>query len=161
MRSRKIRIMRAAAARGLCSFGLSMARVTEIPAADVPRHPCLQCGACCAHFRVSFYWAEADDASQAGVPSALTRPVSRHLRAMLGTDQAQPRCIALKGEVGVSTQCDIYPLRSSTCRDFEASYEYGRPNPHCDSARTRWGLAPLAPQDWENPDCEPPQPIAA
>lgn len=21
---------------------------------------CLRCGACCAHFRVSFYWAEAE-----------------------------------------------------------------------------------------------------
>jgi hypothetical protein len=25
-------------------------------------NPCVSCGACCAHFRVSFYWAEADDA---------------------------------------------------------------------------------------------------
>ena len=24
-------------------------------------NPCVTCGACCAHFRVSFYWAEADD----------------------------------------------------------------------------------------------------
>ena len=23
-------------------------------------HPCLTCGACCAHFRVSFHWSEAD-----------------------------------------------------------------------------------------------------
>ncbi|THB82127.1 YkgJ family cysteine cluster protein, partial [Pantoea allii] len=21
-------------------------------------NPCVSCGACCAHFRVSFYWAE-------------------------------------------------------------------------------------------------------
>ncbi|HBP8873638.1 TPA: YkgJ family cysteine cluster protein, partial [Escherichia coli] len=25
-------------------------------------NPCMRCGACCAFFRVSFYWAEADDA---------------------------------------------------------------------------------------------------
>ncbi|WP_142908916.1 CxxCxxCC domain-containing protein, partial [Klebsiella pneumoniae] len=23
-------------------------------------NPCMTCGACCAFFRVSFYWAEAD-----------------------------------------------------------------------------------------------------
>ncbi|RBD09468.1 YkgJ family cysteine cluster protein, partial [Xanthomonas oryzae pv. oryzae] len=25
-------------------------------------HPCLTCGACCAYFRVSFHWSEADPA---------------------------------------------------------------------------------------------------
>lgn len=138
-----------------------MALVTVVPAAEGPRHPCLQCGACCAHFRVSFYWAEADDASPGGVPAVLTRPLTPHLRAMRGTDQAQPRCVALRGEVGVSTLCDIHPLRSSTCRDFEASYERGHANPHCDAARARWCLPPLGPQDWQDPDYEPPQPIAA
>lgn len=24
-------------------------------------NPCLDCGICCTHFRISFYWAEADD----------------------------------------------------------------------------------------------------
>ena len=33
---------------------------------------CQPCGACCAHFRVSFYWAEADDAPGGFVPAALT-----------------------------------------------------------------------------------------
>ncbi|MLR39642.1 YkgJ family cysteine cluster protein, partial [Salmonella enterica subsp. enterica] len=23
-------------------------------------NPCMTCGACCAYFRVSFYWAEGD-----------------------------------------------------------------------------------------------------
>ena len=38
-------------------------------------NPCMTCGACCAYFRVSFYWAEADDAG-GPVPSALTEPLT-------------------------------------------------------------------------------------
>lgn len=38
-------------------------------------NPCMSCGACCAYFRVSFYWAEADDAG-GSVPAQLTEPVT-------------------------------------------------------------------------------------
>lgn len=38
-------------------------------------NPCMTCGACCACFRVSFYWAEGDDAS-GRVPASLTEPVT-------------------------------------------------------------------------------------
>ncbi|ENJ4382725.1 YkgJ family cysteine cluster protein, partial [Salmonella enterica] len=38
-------------------------------------NPCMTCGACCAYFRVSFYWAEGDDAS-GRVPASLTEPVT-------------------------------------------------------------------------------------
>ncbi|EKJ0223351.1 YkgJ family cysteine cluster protein, partial [Escherichia coli] len=27
-------------------------------------NPCMACGACCAFFRVSFYWAKVDDAGE-------------------------------------------------------------------------------------------------
>lgn len=91
----------------------------------------------------------------------MTRQLSPHLRVMRGTEGAQTRCVALSGEVGQRTHCGIYPLRSSTCRQFGASYEQGEPNTQCDAARARWGLAALGPQDWREPDCEPPQPIAA
>ncbi len=26
-----------------------------------PENPCINCGACCAYFRVSFYWAESTE----------------------------------------------------------------------------------------------------
>lgn len=33
--------------------------------------PCLDCGACCATFRVSFYWTEADASLGGTVPEEL------------------------------------------------------------------------------------------
>ena len=61
-------------------------------ARDPAAHPCLRCGACCAHFRASFYWAEADDAGPGGVPVALTRQLTPHRRVMIGTEGPAPRC---------------------------------------------------------------------
>ena len=66
---------------------------------------CQQCGACCAYFRVSFYWAEGDDAPGGTVPAHLT--------------QAKPaRCVALTGEIGQRVGCSIYAQRSSTCQEL-------------------------------------------
>jgi Fe-S-cluster containining protein len=64
---------------------------------------------------------------------------------MLGTDCKSPRCTALEGEVGESVSCLIYPQRSSTCRQFEASWVDGQHNPECDIARAAFGLAALDP----------------
>lgn len=112
------------------------------------RNPCLRCGACCAHYRVSFYWAEADDASPGGVPVALTERLNAHRCAMRGTQKSQPRCIALEGRIGEAVQCRIHPQRPSPCREFEASWAAGEAQPRCDDARQRWALPPLTPADW-------------
>jgi len=80
---------------------------------------CQRCGACCASFRVSFYWAEADDAPGGTVPAALTRPVNAHLRCMQGTEAHPVRCVALVGAVGQAVGCSIYAQRSSTCREVQ------------------------------------------
>jgi uncharacterized protein len=77
---------------------------------------CQRCGACCAVFRVSFYWAEADDAPGGTVPVALTRPVGTLHRCMAGTETRPVRCIALRGDIGRDVGCSIYAQRSSTCR---------------------------------------------
>ncbi|MDT3720507.1 YkgJ family cysteine cluster protein [Pseudomonas oryzihabitans] len=107
-------------------------------------NPCLSCGACCAHFRVSFYWGECQSAGGL-VPDNLTVAVTRHLAAMLGTEQKPTRCTALLGEIGCGTRCTIYENRSSTCREFTAAWENGEPNPNCDAARAAYGLPPLTP----------------
>lgn len=78
---------------------------------------CQRCGACCAFFRVSFYWAEADDVSEGTVPSDLTEPVGPFHRCMRGTATSPVRCVALRGEVGQGVGCAIYDRRSSTCRE--------------------------------------------
>ena len=78
---------------------------------------CQSCGACCAAFRVSFYWAEADDAPGGHVPVTLTEELTPHLRCMRGTHSRAPRCVALDGEVGGAVACRIYPQRPSPCRE--------------------------------------------
>ena len=108
-------------------------------------HPCLSCGACCANFRVSFYWGECRSAGGT-VSDQWVEQIAPHHVAMRGTTGKPVRCIALQGEVGCGTRCSMYEQRSSTCREFTASWEDGQHNPHCDAARAAYGLPPLTPQ---------------
>ncbi|RUO34174.1 YkgJ family cysteine cluster protein [Aliidiomarina sanyensis] len=106
-------------------------------------NPCVTCGACCASFRVSFYWAEGDDAPQGFVPHQLTEQVNSFYRCMQGTNNSAPRCTALQGEIGAAVGCSIYANRPTPCREFDANVDGS--NPRCDQARARWGLGPLIP----------------
>lgn len=115
-------------------------------------NPCLSCGACCAYYRASFYWAEGDDAPSGTVPVEKTEPMGPFRRFMIGTANPMSRCICLQGEIGNTVFCDIYDLRASVCRDFEASWINGIQNDRCDRARKAWGLAPLEPDSHTNPD---------
>jgi uncharacterized protein len=94
--------------------------------------PCLSCGACCATYRVSFYWAES-----LGPLEPWTERVTPHLAGMVGTSRVPPRCAALQGVVGDSAFCSVYPYRPSPCRELELGDE------RCDRARTRHGLDPV------------------
>ena len=123
-------------------------------------NPCIACGACCAFFRVSFYWMEIEGASGGTVPEALTERVNRHHLCMRGTGGANPRCVALQGEVGKHVYCSIYSQRSSTCREFSMAWEAGQPNDMCDRARAAWGMPPLVPPQPVEPD-QPSTPRAA
>lgn len=98
---------------------------------------CQSCGACCAKFRVSFYWGETDAHPGGTVPQRMVIPISPHLVAMRGTEHRPSRCSALEGEVGQQVGCAIYPLRSSTCREFEAGTSA------CNAARAHYGLAEI------------------
>jgi len=111
-------------------------------------HPCLTCGACCAYFRVGFHWSEAEPAFGGRVPAELTEPLRSHERAMRGTSQSTPRCIALDAEIGVRSRCSIHPMRPSVCAAVTASWEYGQASPQCDKARIAHGLPALTPDDW-------------
>jgi Fe-S-cluster containining protein len=121
------------------------------------KHPCLSCGACCAFFRVSFYWREAE-AGAHSVPLHLTEDYSSLQRNMRGTNGKKPRCVALGGKVGERVGCTIYESRPSPCRAFQASYENGEQNGRCDCARAQHGLKPLQPVDW--PELRRPPAIA-
>lgn len=92
---------------------------------------CRDCGACCASFRVSFYWAEADTY---GLPEALVEKVAPLYVCMAGTNAASPRCRALQGEVGSGVRCTVYIHRPSPCRELQVG------DAQCTRARPRHGL---------------------
>ena len=115
-------------------------------------HPCLTCGACCAFFRVSFHWSEADPALGGQVPFELTEPLRTHERAMRGTSEKAPRCIALDADIGRYSRCTIHDRRPSVCALVPASYEFGTASAQCDKARLAHGLPLLAPADWIDVD---------
>ena len=106
---------------------------------SIPLNPCLTCGACCAYFRASFYWAEAAPEAGGTVPPGLTEPLNFHRVAMRGTSGSRPYCIALSGTIGERVHCTIYPQRASVCREFPYAWENGEANERCDRARAAWG----------------------
>ena len=107
-------------------------------------NPCLDCGACCGYFRVSFFWGECQSAGGV-VPDDLVVQINPTRVAMIGTDAKPCRCVSLEGEIGKEVACTIYANRSSPCREFEASWEGGVHNPSCDDARAAYGLPRLPP----------------
>jgi Fe-S-cluster containining protein len=111
-------------------------------------HPCLTCGACCAHYRVAFHWLESDAATPGGVPAGMAETLDAHRLCMRGTHAAPIRCIALDADIGRSSRCTIHPRRPSVCRDVAASWESGVASTQCDRARMAHGLRPLVPGDW-------------
>lgn len=101
---------------------------------------CQSCGACCAAFRVDFHPAELAGEAFAwheGVDRSKTVPVTVNIVRMAGTDDAEPRCVALAGEIGQAVACTIYESRPSPCREFDTSHAA------CNRARQRHGLPPL------------------
>ncbi|MBV8380295.1 MAG: YkgJ family cysteine cluster protein [Paucibacter sp.] len=105
-------------------------------------NPCLDCGACCASFRVDFAVDELQ--SEGGcVPDGLAVPLTSHLARMRGTDHAQPRCAALVGQIGVRASCGIYEWRPAPCREFGLRAPLGLGDDACTRARARHGLPPL------------------
>ena len=107
-------------------------------------HPCLECGACCATWAVQFDRIEVTRALRPHVVPAAT---SRHV-ILAGTEGDQPRCAALKGQIGTRVRCTLYDKRPSPCHEVQASLQDGHRDITCDEARTRHGLPLLRPSDW-------------
>lgn len=119
-------------------------------------NPCLSCGACCAYYRVAFYWAEAEPFLGGSVPPELTVPLDPHRLAMRGTAYHPPRCAALQGEVGSEVLCTLYRSRPSPCRELQPSWRDSQAVEQCDRARAAHDLAPLEPEDHLDPDAPRP-----
>jgi uncharacterized protein len=99
-------------------------------------HPCLECGACCASFRVDFATSELE-ANGGRVPDGLAVEVTSFTCRMRGTDHASPRCAALVGKIGERASCAIYEWRPSPCHELDVGSDA------CQRARARQGLLEL------------------
>jgi Fe-S-cluster containining protein len=111
-----------------------------------PQEICQHCGACCATFRVSFYWSEADPSAGGNVPADLTDSLYPYRCCMKTDGPASHRCVALDGKIGSEVHCHIYSNRPSPCRDFgfdESGRVVQEDINRCNSARERFGLPPL------------------
>ena len=102
--------------------------------ADPATFDCMSCGACCASFRVSFYFAEAE---ANGLSPSLTERLNDRFSCMAGTNSGAPRCQALAGVVGESAVCTVYAQRPSPCREVQPG------DAQCLNARAKHGLRPL------------------
>lgn len=118
----------------------------DMPSDD--NNPCLNCGACCSHYRISFFSGEIDTQPMGFVPEALVSDyeVKPLVACMKGTETGNGRCIALTGTIGKSIGCSIYENRPTPCREFPVWMEDGSPNPKCQTLRTKIGIAPLTRQ---------------
>ena len=102
--------------------------LSQLPTTDA----CLSCGACCSYFRVSFYWAEGID-----MPEDYVEALTPVYSCMKGTNQANPRCIALQGEVGKQVSCGMYEQRSSSCKEVQIA------DAQCNKARIAHKMIPF------------------
>ncbi len=119
-------------------------------------NPCLSCGACCAHFRVSFYCGEVAGEGGGTVPAEFVSQVGPLRACMKGTEYGGQRCVALRGELGHDgIHCAIYEQRPSPCREFSPWLDDGTPNPDCQRVRNAIGL-PSLPRRPGNDDDETP-----
>lgn len=99
----------------------------------MPIPECTACGACCATYRVSFYWGEAPL-----LPESMVEQVTPTMACMAGTNGPAPRCVALQGEVGARVRCAVYDQRPPVCRDVVPGDQ------RCLEARRRRGLGGTA-----------------
>ncbi|WYX19916.1 YkgJ family cysteine cluster protein [Achromobacter xylosoxidans] len=114
-------------------------------------NPCLDCGACCSHFRVSFYIGELAGENGGQVPLDLVTQMSPLRACMKGTEMGGGRCISLRGELGrPGIHCAIYENRPTPCREFDIWQPDGSPNPDCQRLRLALGLPAVPPR----PDAE-------
>jgi hypothetical protein len=97
---------------------------------------CLGCGACCAAYRVSFYWSEA---RELGLEEHLIEKLTSLRMCMAGTRQNNVRCRALQGIIGREVFCITYSRRPSPCREVQQGDD------KCNRARAKYGLEPIAP----------------
>ena len=104
----------------------------------------MQCGACCATYRITLPRIELDTQPDGHVPTHLTEPYTRTTACMREDPDTPGRCIALSGTIGENVSCKIYPNRPSSCSEFAPLATLGYGDASCNEARRRFGLPPLS-----------------
>jgi uncharacterized protein len=94
--------------------------------------PCQSCGACCSYSQNWPRFSTEDDAELELIPAKL---VNEKLSGMRCDGD---RCLALSGDIGVATHCEIYTVRPEVCRICMPG------DAECAMARRKHGLPELA-----------------
>lgn len=119
---------------------------------DPSQNYCLDCGACCAYFKVYFNKGEVKS-NGGSVPDEMTQTYNKRQGTVcmsgrkefgvsidkIGRRKISP-CVALTGEIGKEVSCSVYENRPSVCRDFPVIMPNGEQNPRCKKARVAFGL---------------------
>lgn len=71
------------------------------------------------------------------MPNDVVEDLSPVYSCMKGTNQKNPRCVMLSGEIGQQVSCTMYEQRSSSCKEVQAG------DSQCAKARSAHGLIPL------------------
>ena len=71
------------------------------------------------------------------MPDDVVEPLTPVYSCMKGTNQKNPRCVMLTGEIGQQVSCSMYEQRSSSCKEVQAG------DAQCTKARSAHGLIPL------------------
>ena len=89
------------------------------------------------------------------MPVELTEKINNNYICMQGTNQLNPRCIALEGTLGECVSCKIYDQRPTPCREFPLWLDDGSLNPECNRLRALKGMPPILLPDHQ-PNDDPP-----
>ena len=126
------------------AFCLYRERARAVVVSAAMSNPCLACGACCAYFRASFHWSEAEPAAGGLTPPHLTTKLTAHHAVMRGTEQQPPRCIGFTARSARTfaasfTPCGPRPAATSRLRGSTACITSGAtgPAPHMACRRCR------------------------
>lgn len=71
------------------------------------------------------------------MPDDVVEELTPVYSCMKGTNQKNPRCVMLSGEIGQHVSCTMYEQRSSSCKEVQAG------DAQCNKARFAHGLIPL------------------
>ena len=75
------------------------------------------------------------------MPEHYTEPVTSLYSCMVGTNQQNPRCIALQGKIGEQVSCGMYEQRSSSCKEVRIADD------QCNKARHAYNMIALVQLD--------------